>query len=102
MFCPILVLGSLQLNKIAYANIGDNMSCFNQPDEVISAGNLRLMSYLIVIIYGLHDKRRTEVTQFLQNEISTEQQDCLQKVFDTQPDGIIILSKRIRPPKPKR
>ena len=44
----------------------------------------------------MHDKNHTQISHFLSQEQAKQQQECLQNVFDAQPDGIIILSERLK------
>ena len=54
---------------------------------------------MVLVVFVVHDKQYTQIKHFLALEQAKQQQNCLQNVFDAQPDGVIILSKRLKPKK---
>lgn len=47
----------------------------------------------------MHSKHKSDAKQFLQNQVVTMQEECLQSVFDAQTDGVILLAKSQKPSK---
>ena len=48
------------------------MDGFKAPSVYLSVIQMRYTVYTILLIYGVHSKTRTEIKQFLQNEVATE------------------------------
>ena len=96
---PLLFAANAFMIKKAFSLEHDNMIGYKDPEEIASIFMGRFIIYTLVILFAIHNKRHTEVTHFIAIEQAKNQQSCLQNVFDKQPDGVIILSKRLKPKK---
>ena len=93
---PVLILGQIGMQHASFAGENGNMDCFDVPaEEYINQQSSRWLTALIVFGIALHSNRKTELTLFLEQELTRMQQQCLQNIFDAQDDGIVILSKKI-------
>ena len=94
-----MIAAQLLTFKAAFAAEGDNMIGFKNPDAFTSTATTHFHIYILIIIYAVHKKHYSQISHFLFEEQAKQQQECLQNVFDSQPDGVIILSKPLEPKK---
>lgn len=86
--------------QMAFSKEDANMACYEQSDQVAQTQFTRTLIYFIVFMGVIHDNRKIQITRFIAQERAKKQQECLQNIFDKQPDGVIILSKPLESAKP--
>ena len=91
--CPFAIVCTFLTYKSAFADEGENMTCYMQAE--VTAQNLftRTLILFLVVTFAIHDQRKTQIRHFIAQERAKKQQECLQSIFDKQPDGVLILSK---------
>lgn len=69
----------------------------SKQDELFTFQFGRMLVKFGVLIFAIHDQRKTQIRNFIASERVKSQQVFLQNIFDKQPDGIIILSAPVDP-----
>ena len=80
-----------------------DISCFTNPGNLLSEVTSRWLTFYAVAIFAISNNRKILLNNFLHQARAEKQQEQLQNIFDSQPDGIIILAAPLQapPPKPK-
>lgn len=52
----------------AFANEGDNMTCYKMPETIGSYNSGRWLALLAVIIFATHSNRKTQITLYIAQE----------------------------------
>ena len=80
------------ITQRAITSDSDNVSCFVVPESTVE--NMLQINWIQIIImlvisYGY---RKNSLQRILEKEKSSKQQRQLKNIFDSQPDGVVILS----------
>ena len=81
----------------AYANVGNNMSCFKNPAGLAKEMVSRWIIFYVVLAYAMHAVLKGRMKNFVHQAQAKQSHDSIQSVFDTTPDGIIILTGSEKP-----
>ena len=96
---PFGIVSNSIIMRLSLQDEGDNMACFVQPDKYTNFQVIQWTCIILCCVYGWHSGKRKHLESFLQQNQSQHQQECLQKIFDQQQDGMIILQRAPMPNK---
>ena len=89
---PITLICVALITQSAYTTQSDNVSCFNGPENIAQAMQHIHLGQIIVMLLISYGYRKNSLQRIIEEEKSTKQQIQLKNLFDSQPDGVVILT----------